>query len=589
MCGTAGNDEITVAVFQTNGTLDPAFSGGNISRTVVGTNPSTACVASHVEDKILVAGGANNGTFNGFAVARFEGIAQPEIVVEYPYGTALADGAATINFGDVVIGASNEPAYITVRNTGTAALYLNSRLDGPNTGDFSGWNVTGSVLPGSSATMVLKYWPLGSGTRSAAIHITTNDADENPFDIDLTGNALPGYNLTTLNPLPTATVGVPYSVTFSATGGILPYQWSANQYPQPGLTFSNGVLSGTPTAAGNVLMGVRVFNSGSTADDFKSYYLRVLAQTEPGAQDVSFSADGAATAAIGAGNDRTGGMAIQSDGKIVVAGYSHNGTNYDAALLRFRANGTPDSGFGEAGQLVAPLGTANDYARATAIQANGTILVAGDGFNGSNSDIIVARCTSVGFLDSSYGTGGKTTVTFGATAGEMARAIAIQPDGKAVIAGFTDGGTVHDKFALVRLTTTGALDNTFGTGGKVSTSINGNDDQAAAIALQPDGKILAAGLTTLADGTTDFAIVRYLADGTLDSTFGSGGKVVVRTSFGDDGARGIAVQGDGCIVIVGRAQSGTSVDGNIALVRLLPDGSLDTSFGSYGIILPVAK
>ena len=176
-------------------------------------------------------------------------------------------------------------------------------------------------------------------------------------------------------------------------------------------------------------------------------------------------------------------------------------------------------------------------------------------------------------LDVTFGTAGKVTTGFSGSSETGAGAVALQSDGKIVVAGFTQKASSDSDFALARYNTDGSLDTTFGSGGKVTTDFSGASDGADAVALQSDGKIVAAGGTS----SSDFALVRYNRDGSLDPTFGSGGKVTTDfTPGGNFGfASALALQSDGKIVVAGYA-------GDFALARYNTDGSLDTTFGSGG-------
>ncbi len=200
-----------------------------------------------------------------------------------------------------------------------------------------------------------------------------------------------------------------------------------------------------------------------------------------------------------------------------------------------------------------------DIANAVVLQSDGKIVAVGQ----DSSDFALARYNADGSLDSSFGTGGKVTTDFGGS--DAALAAVLQPDGKIVAV-----GTSAADFALARYNTDGSLDTSFGTGGKVTTDFGGTD-QAWAAVLQPDGKIVAAGLAS-----ADFALARYNTNGSLDTSFGTGGKVT--TSFeGSDQARAVVLQPDGKIVAVGW-DNGVE----FALARYNTDGLLDSSFGTGG-------
>ena len=292
-----------------------------------------------------------------------------------------------------------------------------------------------------------------------------------------------------------------------------------------------------------------------------------------GTLDTSFDSDGKVTTDFGSSDDFCGAIAIQSDGKIVVAGHSNDGTGWDFALARYNSNGTLDTSFDGDGTVITPIGTGNDFDGAIAIQGDGKIVAAGY----SNDDFALARYNSDGSFDSNFGSGGKVITPIG-SGGDYVHALAIQSNGKLVAAGSSYNGSNYD-FALVRYNSDGSVDTNFGSGGKVITSFGSDGDYAYAVVIQSDGKIVAAGdseLSLPASSYPDFALARYNSDGSLDTSFGSGGKVT--TSNGAVG--GAALQSDGKIVVVGAIFNGSNND--FALARYNSNGSLDTSFGSGG-------
>ena len=306
--------------------------------------------------------------------------------------------------------------------------------------------------------------------------------------------------------------------------------------------------------------------------------LPAAGRANPGDLDPTFGIGGKVTTGIGT-DDYGYAVAIQADGKLVVAGETNNGINYDVALVRYNANGTLDATFGTGGKVTTAVGTSDEAAYALAIQADGKLVVAGETFNGSTWDFALVRYNANGTLDATFGTGGKVTTAVG-TSDEAAYALAIQADGKLVAAGETDVGSNNYDFALVRYNANGALDPTFGTGGKVTTAIGTRDDVASAVAVQADGKLVAAG-DTGDGGNNYFALARYNANGTLDATFGTGGKVT--TAIGTlDYAYALAVRPDGKLVAAGETFNGSTTD--FALARYNANGTLDPTFGTNGMV-----
>jgi uncharacterized delta-60 repeat protein len=195
-----------------------------------------------------------------------------------------------------------------------------------------------------------------------------------------------------------------------------------------------------------------------------------------------------------------------------------------------------------------------------------------------------------GDLDPTFGSGGRVTTDFGGS--EIGWAVVVQRDGRVVVAGGRSDSGTSDDFVLARYTKNGALDRSFDGDGKAATDFDGGVDWASDVEIQRDGKLVAAGRSLLgekeADGA-DIALARYNRDGSLDPTFGEGGKVL--TTFepsGIAGASAVLIQSDGKIVVGGRAGGG--VESDFALARYLPDGELDPGFGDGGrVITPISN
>ncbi len=248
-----------------------------------------------------------------------------------------------------------------------------------------------------------------------------------------------------------------------------------------------------------------------------------------------------------------------------------------ACTLFAQSPGSLDAAFGTGGKVITGFTAGqDDEPFSIAIQPDGYIVAAGATFNGSNADIALARYTPSGALDAAFGTGGKVTTNFSSGSDEIAIKTLLLPDGSILVAGYTSAASGAD-FALVKYNSTGALDAAFGSGGKVSTDFSGNDDYAYTMAVQPDGKIILAGLTD--DGnSTQFALARYLSTGAIDNTFGTAGKVVTAFS-GDASISNMLLKSTGEIVVVGSAQNANF---DFALAQYNSSGALDASFGVGG-------
>ena len=273
-------------------------------------------------------------------------------------------------------------------------------------------------------------------------------------------------------------------------------------------------------------------------------------------------------------------LAIQRDGKLIAAGRSARG-GWHFGLARYNDRGELDSSFGDAGKVRSLFGSSlhSAAASALAIQRDGNVVADGRSGVGALDDLTVARYTSRGRLDPSFGRGGAVLTGFGLRKriSGWANALAIQKDGKLVAAGGS-GDTLSGptRFALVRYTASGNLDRSFGRGGTVVTRLGSYSD-GLAIAIQRDGKVLVAG-RAWTGSRTDFALARYTVGGKLDSSFGRGGMLL--TPFGSwNGAEAVALQADGKIVVAGGEA------GDFAVARYTAAGRLDPTFGDGGKVV----
>ena len=311
-------------------------------------------------------------------------------------------------------------------------------------------------------------------------------------------------------------------------------------------------------------------NGGITLGDF------ALARYNPnGSLDASFNGTGTVATVFGPSWDTANALVRQSDGKLVAAGYTSNGSNLDFALARYNANGSLDTSFNGTGKVTTPFGAGDDFGLALVLQTDGKIVVAGRTYNGSNEDFAVARYNPNGSLDTSFNGTGKVTTPIGA-ADDSANAIAVRPDGKLVLAGDSRiGGSLV--VALARYNPNGSLDTSFNGTGKVTTAI-GSTSAAHELALQPDGKVVVTGVGT--NGTIRFALARYNINGSLDTTFGSGGKVTTPIGSTEDVADDLVIQPDGKLAVAGFSYVGSRRV--FALARYNANGSLDTAFNGTG-------
>ena len=291
--------------------------------------------------------------------------------------------------------------------------------------------------------------------------------------------------------------------------------------------------------------------------------------------------------------DIANAVAVQADGKLVVVGTTYQNNDFsdeDFAVARYNSNGTLDHTFGVGGKVQTDFPGLAAVASSVVIQSDGKIVAAGGAFPLFTflGDFKVVRYNPDGSLDSSFGDGGIVTTTFPGQ-GSYAFAVALQPDGKIIAAGtdfvnFSPEDSSDTDFALARYNSDGTPDATFNGDGQATTNFDGFNDDAFSILVQPDGKLVAVGSAKNPANFYDFAAARYLSNGAIDTTFGVTGKV--RTDFGDhnfDQARSAVLQPDGKIVAAGFAISQNGLVQNFAVARYNSNGVLDAGFGTSGM------
>ncbi len=307
----------------------------------------------------------------------------------------------------------------------------------------------------------------------------------------------------------------------------------------------------------------KIVVAGSNDSDFA-----VMRYNSNGSLDSTFGVNGISTTDVG--SDVGYDVAVQSDGKIVVAGYTfRDGQGIDFAVLRYNADGSLDATFDSDGILTTDFGTPFDYGKCVAIQADGKIVVAGS----SNNAFAIARYNVNGSLDTSFGDHG--TLTIASSGSAVVNDVALQSDGKIILVGQSQ----YSKFAVLRITANGVLDATFDGDGQLTTQFGGMEAFASSVAVQSDGKIVVSGTSKNATGY-DFAVARYRSDGSLDNNFGGAGTVTTDFGSSEDIPYGLTLTKSGQIVLVGYTDELGTRD--FAIARYNSNGELDTSFDSDG-------
>lgn len=325
----------------------------------------------------------------------------------------------------------------------------------------------------------------------------------------------------------------------------------------------------------------RIVVAGQTYNGSGNYDFMVARYNDDGSLDNTFGGTGVVTTDFSNYDDKARAVLIQDDGKIVVGGFSTNGSQVTFALLRLKSNGTLDSTFGTNGKVTTAIGSKDDNILSMSLQNDGKIVAAGYSDNGNNLDFAVARYDVSGNLDATFDTDGKVTTSLGSGA-DVAYGVVIQNDGKIVLGGHSFQSTNQD-FALVRYNSNGSLDNTFDGDGKVTTAINGtHNEYAFSLDINSAGKLILAGYS--ANTYVDFVLTQYDNTGALDVSFGNNG--IVYTDFGTltDYAQAttVLVQSNDKILVGGYQNDGAKL--NYALVRYKVSGAVDSTFGTNGIV-----
>jgi uncharacterized delta-60 repeat protein len=442
-----------------------------------------------------------------------------------------------------------------------------SGCSGPETGSGSGQHVTGVTLQGAAAVV-----------KGETLQLTATVVPSEADDMSLTWATSDAAVATVSSSgLVTGVTAGRATVSATTTDGGFSASCAVTVYTHGGLdaSFGSGGLAtlggGSPVACAMAVQSDGKIVVAGCVDGAVDMDLFLARYDADGTLDASFGSGGTVTSDFG-GSEVATGLAIQSDGKIVAAGYS----NSDLFVARYGADGSPDPGFAEGGlQLVTlPSGMeAGDGRWPVALRGDG-IIVAGGAYSAATGfDFLVMRLTAAGHIDLGFADSGFFVQDF--DSGEDApTAIALQAEGF-IVSGHANVGGMDD-FAAIRLTDAGALDTDFGDGGLLAFAM-GNTCAANASALQGESRLVLAGYR-LSGGSALFFMEGFDPyDGALDPSFGSGG--TVSTDMGSDAlARAVLLQSDGKIIVAGDVYPSS-----FGLARYSADGVLDAGFGDAGI------
>ncbi|MFZ4524190.1 MAG: Ig-like domain-containing protein [Chlorobium sp.] len=622
-----GKSDFALARYNTDGTLDASFSGdGRFTMDFGGSSDTCYSISIDGNGKILVAGTSDIDGNGDFAVARINTDGSLDATfggIFNPVPTYMVNGApvvldSLIQIDDTELAIIGNFAGATLKfmrhdgavvedqfsNTGTLGnltqgsdLVIDSIVVGTIITNAGGvldvaFNANATQLLVNEVLQQIAYSNL-SQSPASSVQVDWIFSDGNT-GTQGSGGAMTDMSHTTVQFAPDTTV--PTVTAFSPIDGVLGVTVDrdivltfseAIQFGNGTIEIHNGSATGTIVASYDVATSTNITITGNTlainpAADLTSathYFVTfsdgsvkdLAGNRYAGTASYDFTTSDGRIITDFDGSDYGFGMAIQSDGKILVAGMG----NGDFAVARYNLNGSLDTTFDTDGKVTTDL-CGNDLGFSVAVQSDGKILVAGDdNYGNQQADFGLVRYNIDGSLDTSFSEDGKATIYFDACSNAVASNVTVQPDGKMLIGGSIcfHSGNIANAFALVRCNNDGSLDTSFGTGGKVITGI-GVEAHGYSLAVQTDGKILFAGFSGYSP-VEDFALVRYNPDGSLDARFGIGGKVT--TDFGgSDVSFKTTIQSDGKILLVGAS------NGDVALARYNSNGSLDTTFSGDG-------
>ena len=550
---TSSEGDFALARYNTDGSLDTSFNGsGKVTTNIMSvgsSNDYANAVAIQPDGKIVLAGWSERD----FALARYNSNGSLD-------NTFDGDGRVTTSIN----GASDIATAVTIQTDGK--------------------------IVAAGKTSIPIQTPTGSGDQEfALVRYNTDGSLDTSFDSDgKVVTSIPGTK-EQANAVAVQSDGkiviTGDSVNNNSTlGHLAVLRYNANGSLDTSFNGSGLVITQMEegrSSVGNVLMiqpDGKIIASGI----FSGSFFLLARYNSDGSLDNTFGFSGLAINNVGYGFSSARAVAVQPNGRIVVAGCVSQGGYCNFGVARYNADGSPDTTFDGDGKVTLAFTNNIDEVRAVAVQSDGKIVVVGTtGFASSppqTNDIAVARFNVDGSLDNTFDGDGKVIINQALF--EYAMDVAIQPDGKIVLAGSRAISGEDQNIVVHRLNPNGSFDASFGANGTAVVT-NLSSDAAAAVTIQTDGKIIAAGGAS--NGSNfDFAVIRFNANGSIDTSFDSDGIVTTPILTGDDAARSVAIQPDGKIVASGIGRSGTN--SKFAVVRYNPNGSVDTSFGASGMV-----
>ncbi|HEX6180953.1 MAG TPA: hypothetical protein VFZ47_06875, partial [Chitinophagaceae bacterium] len=320
----------------------------------------------------------------------------------------------------------------------------------------------------------------------------------------------------------------------------------------------------------------RIVIAGESGSPAQPTLLSIAYYLPNGTRDNSFSGDGKHSLLLPGGRTVTS-MELQPDGRMLFAGGHTVNAQQNFSVIRLLEDGSMDNSFSSDGMQTINFG-AGSFAKTVKLHQGDKIVLAGHGFSGL---FCLARLLPDGSLDNSFSGDGLVTTTMN-IGFDALQSMAIQADGKILAAG--QSFQIQRVFSVARYNIDGSLDNTFDGDGKLVDFKPSSATIFLASAVQADGKLVAVGETYVTQDATDVCVARYNVDGSLDNTFSGDGKLLLKFGAGRNSVNGVAIQQDGKIVIGGESRPSLYY-GEFAVARLNPDGSLDNSLSDDGIVI----
>lgn len=536
--------------FNTDGSVDESFGDDGVY-SYSAQSFSGASLNMQADGKILVTGRFADGSNNGYALKRFTTDGQPDIY--------FANGQVTFNFS----GDGDEAVQTIVQADGKLVL------------------VGHAQMPQGRVFAAIRYLPDGNfdhsfGDGGLAIFDFGGNIEESVIDVAQQsdgGIVLVGTVFDQVESSPTLmrfTGEGAVDISFGNNGAVI-IDLGVNEYLNSVVVQPNGDI---------VVAG----NGGSNYDEMIAARFG-----SSGAPDTSFGTGGLVTIDFDQEEDGATDLLLQPDGKIVLGGQSGLNGQGRFALARLNADGSFDGGFGVAGRATATVTNGQTVGFAIAQQADGSLVIAGMVQTLAPTmelDVGLARFNSNGVHDTSYGDDGIASQgLLGPTVHIERTVMATQADGKVLVAGAVMGITGSFRWGVVRYNADGSLDQTFADGGTLNTRVVPIMTQIGGIAIQPDGKFLLAGSSF--DDLTGFnlAVARFNSDGTVDTTFGDDGGFQIDLGSSSEDVRALGLQSDGQIVVLGNTMNMATNSFDVVLLRLNADGTADNTFGTGGVAI----